>query len=132
MRGWWRTNQPPSACWAGHNAKPFLERFSRQCFSRWLTEASGHGDFLVPYALQPPAGGCQNCPRGAVVSRGHFSSCPLVSLDNPLAGRMDPRAFWSSSCVTGVLYIDCQGYFFSLDCRVHVTVSVSCSSTGET
>jgi len=46
MRSWWRTNKPPSAYWAAHSAKPFLERFSRHCLLRWFAEASGHGDFL--------------------------------------------------------------------------------------
>jgi len=93
----WRTNKPPSACWAGHSAKPFLKRFSRQCLSRWLAEVSGHGDFLEYHTrFNHPPEAVKKCPCGAVASRGHFSSCPLVSLDNPLAGRMDSRAFWSS------------------------------------
>ena len=45
IRGWWETNKTPWALWDGHSTKLFLENFSRQCLSRWLGEASGHGDF---------------------------------------------------------------------------------------
>jgi len=43
-----------------------------------------------------PPEAVKKCPCGAVVSRGHFFSGPLVFLDSPFAGRMDPRIFWSS------------------------------------
>ena len=78
-------------------SQPFLEKFSRKCISRWLAEASGHGDFLEYHARfnhSPKA--IKECPCGGVVSRGHFFSCPLTSFNNPLARRLDPRAFWSS------------------------------------
>ena len=97
MRGWWRANKPASALWDGHTAKPFLERFSRQCLSRWLAEASGHGDFSEYHVrFNHPRGALKECPCGRVVFRGHFFSCPLAIFNNPLAGRLDLRAFWTS------------------------------------
>ncbi|EGS20156.1 uncharacterized protein CTHT_0046630 [Thermochaetoides thermophila DSM 1495] len=79
MHGWWRANKPASALWYGHKAKPFLEKFSRQCLSRWLAEASGHGDFTGYHCLEITS-----------------FTCPLATFANPLAGRLDPRAFWFS------------------------------------
>jgi hypothetical protein len=35
-----------------------------------------------------------------------------------------------SSCVTGVLYVNCQGYFFSLNCHVHMTLRESVKHNG--
>ncbi|EGS17101.1 uncharacterized protein CTHT_0074300 [Thermochaetoides thermophila DSM 1495] len=97
MHRWWQANRHPSARWSGHSAKPFLEEFYRQCPSRWLAEASGHGDFLEYHTrFNHSQEAIRECPRGGVVSRSHFFSCPLTSFNNPLAGRLDPRAFWSS------------------------------------
>jgi len=95
MHRLWQANRSSSARWSGHSAKPFLEKFSRQCLSRWLAEASGHGDFLEYHTrFNHPPEAIKECPCGAMVSRGHFFSCPLISFNNPLAGRL---ALWSSS-----------------------------------
>jgi len=89
--------QTPSAQWDGHTARPFLERFSRQCLARWLAEASGHGDFLEYHVrFNHPPEAIKSCPCGWVVSRGHFFACPLNTFNNPLAERLDSRAFWLS------------------------------------
>ena len=68
-----------------------------KCLARWLAEASGHGDFLEYHTrFNHSQEAIKECPRGGVVSRSHFFSCPLTSFNNPLAGRLDPRAFRSS------------------------------------
>jgi hypothetical protein len=38
----------------------------------------------------------KTCPCGSIISRGHFLRCPLASFNNPMAGRLDPKAFWHS------------------------------------
>jgi len=91
MHRWSQANRPPSARWNRHSAKPFLEKFSRQCLSRWLAESSGHGDFLkyhTRFNHSPEAN--KERPCGGAVSRSHFFSCPLTSFNNPLVGRLDP------------------------------------------
>ena len=91
MRGRWQANKPP---WDGHTAKPYLESFSRQCLSRWLAEASGHGDSLDYHVrFNYPLEAIKESPCGRVMFRSHFFSCPLTTFNNPLAGRLDPRAF---------------------------------------
>ena len=95
MRDLRQANKPPSARWDGHTAKPFLEKFSRQCLARWLAEASGRGDFLEYHVrLNHPPEAVRECPCGRAVPRGHFFSWPLTTFNNSLAGRLDPRAFW--------------------------------------
>ncbi|EGS22258.1 uncharacterized protein CTHT_0017770 [Thermochaetoides thermophila DSM 1495] len=74
----------PSSQWDWHTARPFLERFSRQCLARWLSEASGHGDFLEYHVqFNHPPEAIKSCPCGRVISRGHFSACTLTTLKNP-------------------------------------------------
>jgi len=94
------TNKPASALWDGHTAKPFLERFSRQCLSRWLAEDSGHGDFSEYHVrFHYSRRALEKCPCGRIASRGHFFPCPLATFNNPLASRLNPRAFWFSSTI---------------------------------
>lgn len=89
----WRANKPQSNLWDSPSAKLFLRLFDRRCLVRWLAEAAGHGDFLECHVRF-------NNPR--VQPRLAFAAClfleatssgtPSPSLNNPLAGRLDPRA----------------------------------------
>jgi len=55
--------------------------------SPWLAEASGHGDFLE-YHVQSnhPPEATKECLCGRVLSRDHFSSCPLPSTTRSRGG----------------------------------------------